>query len=147
MVLALFGVSNGAIQFMTYEELKRWRVERRRNRLGGGVSEEEAKKLVRSLVLPLCTLELMQWTVEYGIHPHVGVSKTGIDRDHLPLPGHSFADTSSSLVASLLPIADQQTRSTNPLRYHLIPQYPTASPERTRLKDSSGSTKVSRRTP
>ena len=81
MVLALFGVSNGAIQFMTYEELKRWRVERRRNRLGGGVSEEEAKKLVRSLVLPLCRLELMQWTVEYGIHPHVGVSKTGIDRE------------------------------------------------------------------
>lgn len=46
MVLALFGVSNGAIQFMTYEELKRWRQEVKRNRLGPGASEEEVKALV-----------------------------------------------------------------------------------------------------
>lgn len=47
MTLALIGVSNGAIQFMTYEELKKWRVELRRKRLGGDhVSEEEVKKLV-----------------------------------------------------------------------------------------------------
>lgn len=48
MTLALIGVSNGAIQFMTYEELKKWRVELRRKRLGGDhVSEEEVKKLVK----------------------------------------------------------------------------------------------------
>ena len=34
MALALFGVSNGAIQFMTYEELKRWRIDDRRRMLG-----------------------------------------------------------------------------------------------------------------
>ncbi|GAA6061169.1 hypothetical protein JCM10212_005755 [Sporobolomyces blumeae] len=45
MTLALIGVSNGAIQFMTYEELKKWRVESRRKRLGAGISEEEVKKL------------------------------------------------------------------------------------------------------
>lgn len=42
----MFGVSNGAIQFMTYEELKRWRQEVKRARLGAGASEEEVKALV-----------------------------------------------------------------------------------------------------
>jgi solute carrier family 25 folate transporter 32 len=46
MVLALFGVSNGAIQFMSYEELKRYRVDARRARLGPGTTDEEAKNLV-----------------------------------------------------------------------------------------------------
>ena len=43
MVLALFGVSNGAIQFMTYEELKRWRIEQK---VREGMVESEAKNLV-----------------------------------------------------------------------------------------------------
>lgn len=42
MVLALFGVSNGAIQFMTYEELKRWRIDQRVAEGAG----EEGKNLV-----------------------------------------------------------------------------------------------------
>ncbi|BGO90790.1 hypothetical protein NBRC10512_002831 [Rhodotorula toruloides] len=45
MTLALIGVSNGAIQFMTYEELKKRRVDLRRKRLGAGASEEEVKRL------------------------------------------------------------------------------------------------------
>ncbi|KAI5479808.1 mitochondrial FAD carrier protein [Pseudohyphozyma bogoriensis] len=46
MALALFGVSNGAIQFMSYEELKRWRVEVRRRGKGGiEMSEVELKSL------------------------------------------------------------------------------------------------------
>lgn len=47
MTLALIGVSNGAIQFMTYEELKKRRVELRRKRIGAGASDEEIKRLVR----------------------------------------------------------------------------------------------------
>ncbi|PWN37295.1 mitochondrial carrier [Meira miltonrushii] len=43
--LALFGVSNGAIQFMTYEELKRWRMDVARRKLNDGRSEGEAIKL------------------------------------------------------------------------------------------------------
>lgn len=49
MTLALIGVSNGAIQFMTYEELKKRRVDLRRRRLGAGASEEEVKRLVSRL--------------------------------------------------------------------------------------------------
>ncbi|GAA5927790.1 uncharacterized protein JCM15063_005995 [Sporobolomyces koalae] len=44
MTLALIGVSNGAIQFMTYEELKKWRVESRRKRIPNE-SEQDSKKL------------------------------------------------------------------------------------------------------
>lgn len=47
MTLALVGVSNGAIQFMVYEEMKKRRVEIRRARLGEGVGEEEVRTLVR----------------------------------------------------------------------------------------------------
>ncbi|GAA5870095.1 hypothetical protein JCM8547_001461 [Rhodosporidiobolus lusitaniae] len=45
MTLALIGVSNGAIQFMVYEEMKKRRVELRRERLGEGVGEEEVRSL------------------------------------------------------------------------------------------------------
>jgi len=63
MTLALIGVSNGAVQFMTYEELKKWRVELRRKRIGDDtISEEEIKKLVRC---SLCS--------------HSGVKKTRSD--------------------------------------------------------------------
>lgn len=48
LTLAIIGVSNGAIQFMTYEEMKKRRVELRRARLRPGASEEEIKTLVRS---------------------------------------------------------------------------------------------------
>ncbi|GAA6046871.1 hypothetical protein JCM3770_005685 [Rhodotorula araucariae] len=45
LTLAIIGVSNGAIQFMTYEEMKKRRVELRRHRLGPGASEEEVRTL------------------------------------------------------------------------------------------------------
>ncbi|KAK4695318.1 hypothetical protein P7C70_g8570, partial [Phenoliferia sp. Uapishka_3] len=47
--LALFGVSNGAIQFMTYEELKKWRIEKRKKKLGEGATVDEIKNLVSPL--------------------------------------------------------------------------------------------------
>jgi solute carrier family 25 (mitochondrial folate transporter), member 32 len=49
-VLALIGVSNGAVQFMVYEELKRWGKERKKRTI---LSEAEADKieLVRRIEL------------------------------------------------------------------------------------------------
>jgi solute carrier family 25 folate transporter 32 len=46
--LALFGVSNGAIQFMAYEEMKRWGFERKRNQFAkkGRTMSPEDDKLV-----------------------------------------------------------------------------------------------------
>lgn len=59
--LALFGVSNGAIQFMAYEELKKWRtsVAVRRLRAGGASVNPENVKLVRdACLLPASCLPL-----------------------------------------------------------------------------------------
>lgn len=46
--LALVGVSNGAVQFMTYEEMKRWGFEQKRKRFAkaGKVMGPEDDKLV-----------------------------------------------------------------------------------------------------
>ena len=48
--LALFGVSNGAIQFMAYEEMKRWGFERKRKQFAktGRIMTPEDDKLVSS---------------------------------------------------------------------------------------------------
>ncbi|KAM0788934.1 hypothetical protein ACM66B_003009 [Microbotryomycetes sp. NB124-2] len=45
LLLAIIGVSNGAIQFMTYEELKKWRQADKRRRLGPTASEDRVKNL------------------------------------------------------------------------------------------------------
>ena len=46
-ILALIGVSNGAIQFMTYEELKRWGKDRKRRKRGQAlVGERDTTDLV-----------------------------------------------------------------------------------------------------
>lgn len=52
--LALVGVSNGAVQFMAYEEMKRWGFEQKRKQFAkaGKVMEPEDDKLV-SLSLSL----------------------------------------------------------------------------------------------
>jgi solute carrier family 25 folate transporter 32 len=53
--LALVGVSNGAVQFMAYEEMKRWGFEQKRKRFAkaGKVMGPEDDKLVSSSPLSL----------------------------------------------------------------------------------------------
>jgi solute carrier family 25 (mitochondrial folate transporter), member 32 len=54
--LALVGVSNGAVQFMAYEEMKRWGFERKRKQFAkaGKVMGPEDDKLVSLSLSFLC---------------------------------------------------------------------------------------------
>lgn len=55
-LLALFGVSNGALQFMTYEKMKQWAFERKRRQYSkaGKDWDVNADRLVRSRI-QLCS--------------------------------------------------------------------------------------------
>jgi solute carrier family 25 folate transporter 32 len=54
--LALFGVTNGALQFMAYEKMKNWAFERKRRRVGnlGRAWTTDDDKLVRHLSFSRC---------------------------------------------------------------------------------------------
>lgn len=56
--LALFGVSNGAIQFVAYEKMKTWGFERRRKQheLAGKPYDINVDKLVSKLAFCICFL-------------------------------------------------------------------------------------------
>lgn len=71
-LLALFGVSNGAIQFMVYEKMKEWGFARQRKQFAqaGRQYTPADDKLVRSPE-DVSSPSDMQSTVEYLIHNHV----------------------------------------------------------------------------
>ena len=71
-LLALFGVSNGAIQFMAYEKMKEWGFERKRKQYAqaGRQYTPADDKLVRHSADASSPSDA-QSTVEYFIHNHV----------------------------------------------------------------------------
>ena len=66
-LLGIIGVSNGAIQFMAYEELKKYARERKMRR---GVSETEAVDLVRQ-TLPFIASVNCQLTLTRRVTPSI----------------------------------------------------------------------------
>ena len=77
--LALVGGSNGAIQFMAYEEMKRWGFERKKRQFAKAGKEYTAAddKLVCQLNLPICRVvespDLGDHSaVKYRVYDHVG---------------------------------------------------------------------------
>jgi len=94
--LALFGVSNGALQFMAYEEMKKWGFARqRRTAIAEGKTWNEAEaRLVSSFDLVLG--EFMQTVygvpVKYLLYPHVWCIKTCCISKHIPVSSCSLSD-------------------------------------------------------
>lgn len=69
--LALFGVSNGAIQFVVYEKMKAWGFERKRRQyqIAGKVYDKEADKLVcRASIFLTRTNKIYQCTTLPGFN-------------------------------------------------------------------------------
>ncbi|KWU47577.1 putative flavin-adenine dinucleotide transporter [Rhodotorula sp. JG-1b] len=98
MTLALIGVSNGAIQFMTYEELKKRRVELRRKRIGAGASDEEIKRLSNTeYILMSGSAKLVAIAITYPYQ----VIRSRIQYQPIPSPSPASSASSSPFSASL----------------------------------------------
>lgn len=160
MVLALFGVSNGAIQFMTYEELKRWRQEVKRGRLGPGASEDEVKALVssgrRRMIRAEADLKPDHTSPtldQHRVHLDVGFRQARCYRLDLPLSSDPITHTGAPRYfgdhAPRRPLTfPLSTRhSTNPPPLFPTPPFPTASPALTPRRVCEGSTKAWARMP
>ena len=116
--LALFGVSNGAIQFMAYEEMKRWGFERKKRQFARAGREytTDDDKLVRPrapspcLVPPLTSCPAPRYAVQHGIHSHVRGEQAVRARVHVPVSSRPLPDTGaprpdSHLTSALTPSA------------------------------------------
>ena len=89
--LALFGVSNGALQFMGYEKMKGWAFERKRRRVAklGRAWTTDDEKLVCISAFPLrVPTIIISKSVQYGVYGHVWrVETRRVVRD-LSVPSH-----------------------------------------------------------
>lgn len=103
--LALVGVSSGAVQFMSYEEMKRWGFEQKRRQFAraGKPMTPEDDKLVRMTstdVLSSNDLLAPSHAVQHGLYRHVGRKQVVCTRDHISIPSHSFTPTSGALLSA-----------------------------------------------
>ena len=99
--LALVGVSSGAVQFMAYEELKRWGFEQKRRqfaRAGKTMTPEDDKLVcIPSVYVRLVDHSLSSsHAVEHGLYRHVRCEQIVCACDHVSIPSHSFTPTSAA---------------------------------------------------
>lgn len=128
--LALVGVSNGALQFMAYEEMKRWGFEQKRRQFAraGKTMTPEDDKLVRIHCADAHSFDVSpvpSYTVQHGLYRHVRRKQAVCARDHLSIPSYSFAPTSE--VPSLVPLTclTYACIAQNNAMTHLYPDIPT----------------------
>jgi hypothetical protein len=92
--LALFGVSNGALQFVGYEKMEGWVFERKRQRVAKlGRAWTDGEKLVRVCVLPEHTLTHLDIHSQYGVYGHVWRVEAGRVMHDVLVPSDSLAHT------------------------------------------------------
>ncbi|GAA5986425.1 hypothetical protein JCM10908_003749 [Rhodotorula pacifica] len=139
MTLALIGVSNGAIQFMTYEEIKKRRVELRRRRLGAGASDEEIKRLSNTeYILMSGSAKLVAIAITYPYQ----VIRSRIQYQPIPPPASALP---ASLASASSPLSTPTPSSSSLTTTHppRPPPPPPIPPARSVLLPSSSSPSVS----
>lgn len=155
--LALFGVSNGALQFMGYEKMKGWGFERKRRRFAkqGRAWTTEDDKLVCHVTRPLRTSSknphppYPHKKVKYGIYGHVCRVETRRAIRDLSVPGRPLAHTGAlCLFPPPLSVLTQVVfvRSTRRWRAHIIARSRRPSHILGRTRASRASTAAWRRT-
>ena len=103
--LALIGVSSGAVQFMSYEEMKRWGFEQKRKQFAraGKTMTPEDDKLVRMTSARARSSNdslAPSYAVQHGLYRHVGRKQAVCARDHVSIPSPSFTPTSEARLFS-----------------------------------------------
>lgn len=144
-LLALVGVSNGSIQFATYEDLKRRRTEAKRRKFQKSEKEFriQDEKLVCSLlvVLGYHARHIADRPVKSRIHLDVWRVQDCSYSSDVPIPGGASKNTSETSYLHTLPISDP-SRTPHRLHPNLALPYRPSSPLHTAMKASSPSTRV-----
>jgi len=105
-LLALFGVTSGALQFMAYEQMKRWGTERKKRiyEKNGQDWSLDADRLVCEQALHShSVIDII--TVQHGIHSHVRYIKINCSNSNVSISSNSVKIASTyNLLHNLLPL-------------------------------------------
>jgi hypothetical protein len=120
--LALFGVSNGALQFVAYERMKRWGFELKKKQfeLAGRPWTPDVDKLVRPFPSACLGFRLTA-TVKHVLLTHVWREQNYCSRNNLSLPSCSLQNTGPYF---LFPEIPAESISAEQCHQSFIPHHP-----------------------